>query len=164
MMPNGGTWNIRWTYQPSRQVHTSNTTRPLALAHKQHSHSFQHMDLNNMGQRQNRKRVRHRPHRARKQFQYQPAPIQPSSFVSAPTAMSIRYSYAPSRPSFSRSTSYTTTSSKSMSRYREEDAQSRDRRIFGGVEGEQESTDLRGQMLDVVLGLFDGVDYDDSTF
>ncbi len=43
-----------------------------------------------------------------------------------------------------------------------EDAVSRERRIFGGVDGDSEATDLRGRMLDVVLGLFDGIDYDDA--
>ena len=45
---------------------------------------------------------------------------------------------------------------------RREDSFSRDIRIFGGVEDEQSATDLRGPMLDVVLGLFDGLDYDDA--
>ena len=46
---------------------------------------------------------------------------------------------------------------------RQESAASRDRRIFGGVEDDSESAkELCGPMLDVVLGLFSGVDYDDS--
>lgn len=46
---------------------------------------------------------------------------------------------------------------------RQESAASRDRRIFGGVEDDLESAkELCGPMLDVVLGLFNGVDFDDS--
>lgn len=45
----------------------------------------------------------------------------------------------------------------------EESPESRDRRIFGGDEDETQSAmELRGPMLDVVLGLFNGIDYDDS--
>jgi len=43
-----------------------------------------------------------------------------------------------------------------------ESAAARDRRIFGGLDGEDESADLRGAMMDVVLGLFNGIDYDDA--
>lgn len=43
-----------------------------------------------------------------------------------------------------------------------EDDAMRDRRFFGGDEEDEGNTDdLRGAMLDVVLGLFDGVDYED---
>lgn len=45
---------------------------------------------------------------------------------------------------------------------REEDSLARDLRIFGGDRDEASTTDLRGPMLDVVLGLFDGLDYDDA--
>jgi len=49
-----------------------------------------------------------------------------------------------------------------------ETPRSRTRRVFGGVESsdgedgddDEESTELCGPMLDVVLGLFGGVDYD----
>jgi len=34
--------------------------------------------------------------------------------------------------------------------------------MFGGAEGEADVADLRGAMVDVVLGLFGGVDYDDA--
>lgn len=35
--------------------------------------------------------------------------------------------------------------------------------MFGGVDDDTESAlELRGPMLDVVLGLFNGVDYDDA--
>lgn len=122
-----------------------------------------------MGQRQNRKRVRHRPNRQRKYVTLPPQPIQPNPFSTAPTALSIRYSYAPnstfSKSSLSRTPSLTSCSSKASSissRLSQEDAQSRDIRIFGGLENEVEATDLRGPMLDVVLGLFNGIDYDDA--
>jgi hypothetical protein len=39
----------------------------------------------------------------------------------------------------------------------------RDCRFFGGLEGEEDTMNLRARMLDVVLGLFNGLDYDDST-
>ena len=40
----------------------------------------------------------------------------------------------------------------------------RERRMFGGLEGDlgDVELDLRGPMLDVVLGLFSNVDYDDA--
>lgn len=45
----------------------------------------------------------------------------------------------------------------------QEDDHSRDIRIFGGLEDEEfESEDLRGPMLDVVLGLWNSTDYDDA--
>ena len=49
---------------------------------------------------------------------------------------------------------------------RESDA-AREQRIFGGPaeqgkEGDEGGVDLRGPMLDVVLGLFSGMDYDDA--
>lgn len=80
-----------------------------------------------------------------------------------PTAMSIRYSYIPatrlSYPSV-------VPSCPSKQNAWSEDAATRDIRIFGGSaeDGDDESeqeVDLRGRMLDVVLGLFDGIDYDD---
>lgn len=44
-----------------------------------------------------------------------------------------------------------------------ESAITRDKRMFGGEDGDSESAlELRGPMLDVVLGLFDGIDYDDA--
>lgn len=46
---------------------------------------------------------------------------------------------------------------------REESAESRERRIFGGEDSDTASAKaLSGPMLDVVLGLFDGLDYDDN--
>ena len=44
-----------------------------------------------------------------------------------------------------------------------ESAEAWDRSWFGGVDEDSESArDLRGPMLDVVLSLFNGVDYDDA--
>ena len=43
-----------------------------------------------------------------------------------------------------------------------EEAAAREKRIFGGCEHEDEG--LKAPMLDVVLGLFDGLDYDDDAF
>ena len=43
-----------------------------------------------------------------------------------------------------------------------ESSAARERRIFGGSEDDDVGFDLRGPMLDVVLGLFSNVDYDDS--
>ena len=46
---------------------------------------------------------------------------------------------------------------------REESATTRDKRMFGGEDDDTESAmELRGPMLDVVLGLFNGIDYDDA--
>ena len=41
-----------------------------------------------------------------------------------------------------------------------DDLGARERRVFGGVEGEGEDEDLKGRMLDVVVALFKGVDDD----
>ena len=86
--------------------------------------------------------------------------------------MSVRYSYAQAQPlpqhSLPRTSDFTSGwNSKPYSRSarKQEDAVSRDLRIFGGLEGEPElSSDLRGPMLDVVLGLFNGMDYDDASW
>lgn len=45
---------------------------------------------------------------------------------------------------------------------RAEDACARERRIFGSCEGGSGGDELKKGMLDVVLGLFDGLDYDDE--
>ena len=60
------------------------------------------------------------------------------------------------------SLSFTSRSSSLSSKSSQEDARLRDVRIFGGDENEIDATDLKGPMLDVVLGLFDGLDYDDA--
>ena len=121
-----------------------------------------------MGQRHNRKRVRHRPNRARKHLELATSSLQPLPYLTTPTALSIRYSYnQPSRCSKQISSRSPTTSSRSSfsssTCSREENAIARDLRIFGGLENEPDSTDLRGPMLDVVLGLFNGLDYEDAS-
>lgn len=84
--------------------------------------------------------------------------------------MSVRYSYIsaaqlPNQVSSKSSVSsiHSSRSSSTFSTWRHEDPVSRDLRVFGGLENETESSDLRGPMLDVVLGLFDGIDYDDAS-
>ena len=129
------------------------------------------MDISNMGQRQNRKRVRHRPNRSRKHSEdrMQPLPVPTSQLY--PTAMSVRYSYAPPIPQIKQTTpadpQLHAAQKKSIPSKRpnciQEDPMSRDFRVFGGLPDDQlEASDLRGRMLDVVLGLFDGIDYDDE--
>ena len=54
------------------------------------------------------------------------------------------------------------TSTKVMAGSKREDARARDMRIFGGWGDEPELDELKKPMLDVVLGLFDGLDYDDG--
>lgn len=59
--------------------------------------------------------------------------------------------------------SYFAGTSQRYNNVMEESVEARDRRIFGGDEDETQSAmELRGPMLDVVLGLFNGIDYDDS--
>ncbi|KAK5163448.1 uncharacterized protein LTR77_010630 [Saxophila tyrrhenica] len=89
-----------------------------------------------------------------------------------PTAMSMGYSYlTPSTTTTSTPTPTAYQISKAerstcthSNPFKKEDPSTRDLRIFGGTEDERNAnaTDLRGAMLDVVLGLFDGVDYDDG--
>ena len=111
----------------------------------------------------------------------QPSPIQPVSM--APTAMSVRYSYvcepaswrAPHPQSMPAGRgkawhltpqlqSSSTLSGQRVYQRKREDLWERELRIFGGSEDESESVgeDLKAPMLDVVLGLFDGLDYDDD--
>jgi hypothetical protein len=159
-------------------VHLCHTSKLHSLAFPQHC--TLHYSLFNikyrfitvkMGQRQNRKRVRHRPNRSRKhsanRLPLSTSQSQSQSFP--PTAMSVRYSYVPpfAQPKqFSRrpkSDEFAYPTSTADSDCRREDAYSRDLRVFGGLpEDQHELSDLRGPMLDVVLGLFDGIDYDDE--
>lgn len=84
--------------------------------------------------------------------------------------MSIRYSYAQIQPQSQQTVSKSQILKSSRSpmspakpNCRPEDAVSRDLRVFGGVpEDQYELSDLRGPMLDVVLGLFNGIDYNDE--
>jgi len=108
--------------------------------------------------------------RSRKQ-ELEPSPIQPGPLLCGsqplPSTKTDHWGYSdaartasiispPSSPPTSRlsCTKHTTTASR-------ESAEARERRIFGGEEGEGDSEELCGPMLDVVLGLFDGMDYDD---
>lgn len=54
---------------------------------------------------------------------------------------------------------------RSLRNFRQNDCSARDRHFFGGEEGEgpesEADAQLKGRMLDVVLGLFDGIDYED---
>lgn len=93
----------------------------------------------------------------------QPSPIQPAPIAAmGPTAMSVRYSYAcdscyqsiPARKAYH---SALWQSSKTR-----EGLWEREKRIFGGSGDEGDGEDLKAPMLDVVLGLFDGLDYDDD--
>ena len=116
--------------------------------------------------RQNRRRVRHRPRRART-----------SCCSSNSTSMlcnlgSLQHSLF-IRPSGWHNTSNALSQSHARSKEQQwyfpsarirEDNESRDRRFFGGTTDDDEdddAPDLRGAMLDVVLGLFDGIDYED---
>ncbi|KXT18561.1 hypothetical protein AC579_2294 [Pseudocercospora musae] len=113
-----------------------------------------------MGQKQNRKRTRHRPSRSKRQ-----------SSMYAMNKASQSATNDMTSPKHTRSTSYIDTCwpaacVKPLQRpqlLRQESATSRDRRMFGGDDDDTKSAmDLRGPMLDVVLGLFNGIDYDDA--
>ncbi|EME47915.1 hypothetical protein DOTSEDRAFT_69744 [Dothistroma septosporum NZE10] len=129
----------------------------------------------NMGQKQNRKRVRHRPMRgARTQdtnsFPAQRASLQSCSQTSlcAANTMRSRYGALPNLAAspwmnFASNTIHNKHFVAKPKLTRQESAASRDMRIFGGLEDDTDSAEaLRVPMLDVMLGLFDGVDYDDS--
>ena len=116
--------------------------------------------------RSNRKRVRHRTRRNRSQrddLQWR----ENISKGNTPTTAnsSLTYESAPMRASCPLLYSMTILkrSPTLLRRETEESAEARDRSWFGGVdEDSQSARDLRGPMLDVVLALFNGVDYDDS--
>lgn len=116
-----------------------------------------------MGPRQNRKRIRHRPNRARKALELLPSPVQPSLFDGSqplPPTKSIRYHY-PSKPCLRALLACNPDGGQNIKAHQECET-AWDRRVFGGLEGETDSGNLRGAMMDVVLGLFNGVDYDDA--
>lgn len=138
-----------------------------------------------MGDRHNRKRTRHRPIRRQRlccpQLDQDKVTTTPSDQQLAPLACSC---WHPSARQTSPTTSTTPTSMShptmrlqvsshctsnipSISNDIPETPRSRARRVFGGVDssdedddGDEESTELCGPMLDIVLGLFGGVDYD----
>lgn len=131
-----------------------------------HSLLRTHID---MGQRQNRKRTRHRPGRQRKNSDRLNSGSPYARSQSFPTAISGRYSYSPAQ-TYPTKASYirSSKSSRSLTSWSDsscddEDPECRDMRIFGGLPEEQEeSSDLRGPMIDVVLGLFNAIDYEDE--
>lgn len=137
-----------------------------------------------MAPRQNRKRIRHRPRSRGRRLgcggggDLVPTPIQPVP-MTHPTAMSVRYSYAGQMPSVQKVAHSQKTSAEGRkeglqitspvygqhSRVREGRWElERELRVFGGSEEESEADgeDLKGPMLEVMLGLFDGLDYDDD--
>ncbi|KYG42487.1 hypothetical protein M433DRAFT_409654 [Acidomyces richmondensis BFW] len=115
-----------------------------------------------MGQRTNRKRIRHRPNRPWKTQNSQPIT---GTYASSPHA--DRWT-SPSPYTTTFTNSYCWSGQKKYeSEYRgseriSESAAQRELRIFGGLEGERDQSDLRSRMLDVVLGLFHGLDYEDA--
>ncbi|KAF2158680.1 hypothetical protein M409DRAFT_61461 [Zasmidium cellare ATCC 36951] len=123
--------------------------------HYQYQHSLPPASTMTSGStsKQNRKRIRHRPSRARKQELYTASQRSGTS----PTTDNTPFK------SKTMSTSGTMWSTNLPRLLRQESAESRERRIFGGEDGDTASAKaLKGAMLDVVLGLFDGVDYEDG--
>lgn len=118
-----------------------------------------------MGQRMQRKRVRHRSrHGSRHCFDTTNVPsgpkdIAPQVYQSVTHAAPNAIRSAQPRAQLSlRQPEQTKASNK---RLPEEDDAARRIRVFGGSADEARSTELCGPMLDVVLGLFGSVDYDD---
>lgn len=105
----------------------------------------------------NRKRIRHRTKHPRKSFEitvptYQ-SPL--SLFTNNILSHDARMEFSDQHSNFCMN--------RPMSSTQAESAKSRDRRIFGGDGDETQSAlELRGPMLDIVLGLFNGIDYDDA--
>lgn len=140
-----------------------------------------------MGDRHNRKRTRHRP--IRRQRLCCPPLDQQSTVTMIPSSTSPSDHQTPAHlvcscwhPSARQPPTTTTTSTthptlrlQTIQPHCESDIavnipetpRSRTRRVFGGVDSsdddgsdDEESTELCGPMLDIVLGLFGGVDYD----
>jgi len=140
-----------------------------------------------MGDRHNRKRTRHRPIRRQRLCQQQldiadnnAAPVSlatsssdqhPSTYPCSCWHPSTRQ-LPPSKPTHHQTfqtqcTSITKTDlacGDLPTTHLPETPQSRTRRVFGGVEAsdDDESTELCAPMLDVVLTLFGGIDYDED--
>ncbi|KAF2216489.1 hypothetical protein CERZMDRAFT_81585 [Cercospora zeae-maydis SCOH1-5] len=116
----------------------------------------------------NRKRVRHRSNKSRRivraaaqqvQFQNQLRQQQSTAWTTHPT----RYSTFPAWNCNNDHSSISMPPSGHRDLPRTESFHSRDKRMFGGEDDDSVSAmELRGPMLDVVLRLFDGVDYDDE--
>jgi hypothetical protein len=141
-----------------------------------------------MGDRHNRKRTRHRPIRRQRlctQFDQCEAVVMIPSITTSPSDQTLApipcSCWHPSARQPSTTTNPATSSKPAMCLQSlqqshcasivsniPETPRSRTRRVFGGVESsdgedgddDEESTELCGPMLDVVLGLFGGVDYD----
>nr|POF23949.1 protein atp12, mitochondrial [Quercus suber] len=140
------------------------TTHSLSTVAKYQLYMTISTPICDMGQKHNnRKRIRHRPlrdgGRARPmpvcEHEYSPplVPNVPSSMCDAGNQEAYCSSMWPS------------SSTTPLSSYQPESALALDRRIFGDSDEDDDSNqmnDLRGAMLDIVLGLFNGVDYDDG--
>ncbi|EGP89840.1 uncharacterized protein MYCGRDRAFT_103157 [Zymoseptoria tritici IPO323] len=121
---------------------------------------------------QNRKRTRHRTSRARVQLQHDLSTTTSNdATLSLLSTRTVRHDTATSSlmallsnsDDIKHSWKPTLVAPPKPKLCRQESDNSRDRRIFGGEDDETASAqDLRVQMLDVVLGLFNGIDYDDS--
>lgn len=136
-----------------------------------------------MGDRHNRKRTRHRPIRRQRlcqQFDIANNTAEPVSLSTTSDQqpslctcwhLSTRQQ-APSKPSLHQTIKPQCISNAKTKLARgnlpiaplPETLQSRTRRVFGGVEAsdDEESTELCAPMLDVVLALFGGIDYDED--
>ena len=135
-----------------------------------------------MGDRHNRKRTRHRPIRRQRlcqQFdianntaesaslailEQQPSPCtcwHPSTRQQPPSKPSLHQTIKPQCTSIAKAN---VVCGNLPITPLPETIQSRTRRVFGGVEAsdDDESTELCAPMLDVVLALFGGIDYDDD--
>lgn len=125
-----------------------------------------------MGNRLQRKRIRHRsrcedrPRRERHISTHQDTPavaqayssFNRSSYPEAPPGLTPQHPGSKSWQSATQSHRSVVTNKRSAP----EDDATRRIRVFGGSADEAESIELCGPMLDVVLGLFGSVDYDDS--
>ena len=136
-----------------------------------------------MGDRHNRKRTRHRPIRRQRLCQQfdianntaepvslsttsdqQPSPCtcwHPSTRQQALSKPSLHQTIKPQCTSDAKTNAACGNLPKAPL---PETLQSRTRRVFGGVEAsdDDESTELCAPMLDVVLALFGGIDYDED--
>jgi hypothetical protein len=137
-----------------------------------------------MGDRHNRKRTRHRPIRRQRlcpqldiaNINTTLVPLstsdeQPSPYACTCWRPSIRQ-LLPSKQSLHQTAQTQCTTNTKLNTvcagvsttHLPETPQSQTRRVFGGVEAsdDDESTELCAPMLDVVLALFGGIDYDDD--
>lgn len=135
-----------------------------------------------MGDRHNRKRTRHRPIRRQRLCQQLDIANNTAELVSLSTSNQHPSPYActcwhpstrqppSSKPGLHQTIKTQCTSIAKLNpgnlpiTHLSETPQSRTRRVFGGVEAsdDDESTELCAPMLDVVLALFGGIDYDED--